>query len=517
MYEHLASFSGGPPNDYHLGLYSTWADSSSPWGMVMTGNVQVARGHQTLGRDMLVPVQLTDDAVAPYARLARAIHGLDSGISSTDANPDGTGNGTLAIMQLSHAGRQSPNIIGGRGFFESPLSASSIRVGTSKRRRQSGHASYLLNDLIANFSYWLLFQKPREMSIADIDELVQQFINGAILATRSGFDGVQIHAAHGYLLSQFLSSKTNKRHDAYSASPETVLNLLQRLVTGIRAVTPKNFILGIKINSADYMDSDDAGTQGHSQKEVEAEQEKRALDHVRALASWGTLDFIEISGGDYENPDFMESSLPPTKSRRQAFFSSFSRLAVQTIASLPTPQQQRPLILLTGGLRTPAALSSALTAGHADLLGIGRGAILCPHLPALLASGAAAAAEPDLPLGRDPDLRTGASPLENAVSALTANVKLIGAGFDMAWYVVNIRRMALAGMRGSRTNGTSESDDEHGAGRGQIPDYELSRMGALLDMWCWTAPGDDWAWKFWATGLGCAVLLLAFAMVSYAR
>jgi 2,4-dienoyl-CoA reductase-like NADH-dependent reductase (Old Yellow Enzyme family) len=171
MYEHLAKFFGGPPTEFHLALYSIW--SRYEWGMVITGNVQVAQSHLTLGRDLIVPERLNDASIKPYKALANAIKGPDRR--------------TLAILQLSHAGRQSPNTIGGRLPFVKPLAPSAIPVGTN----------LTLNDPIALMFHKILFQTPKEMSPMDFSLVLAGFHRGARLAQRAGFDGIELHVAHG--------------------------------------------------------------------------------------------------------------------------------------------------------------------------------------------------------------------------------------------------------------------------------------------------------------------------------
>lgn len=144
--------------------------------MVITGNVQISSSHLSLGADMLVPSTLTDSSIRKFAALAASIK-----------SPDGEENGSLAVMQISHAGRQSPNFLGGRvPFLQHPLSASATRVGGKAK------GSVLNRALNA-----LLFQEARAMTESDIVGVVDGFVRGARLAHRSGFDGVQLHAAHG--------------------------------------------------------------------------------------------------------------------------------------------------------------------------------------------------------------------------------------------------------------------------------------------------------------------------------
>lgn len=180
MYEHLTCWGGGAPNAYHLALYSTW--SRYDWGMIITGNVQVLGSHLTLGRDLVVPDQLDDTSLKLFENLAKASKG-----------PDGQ---TLAIMQLSHAGRQSPNLLGGRYPFMPPSAPSSIPIGL----RTTKH------DFVAAVIQKLLFQTPKELTLAEIDDIAEKFVQGARLAHLSGFDGIELHAAHGCTYSRYRPS-----------------------------------------------------------------------------------------------------------------------------------------------------------------------------------------------------------------------------------------------------------------------------------------------------------------------
>lgn len=171
MYEHMATLFGGPPNASHVALYSQWA--SGNWGMIFTGNVQVSGQHLSLGRDLVVPTHLSPSSVGPFQDLASAIH------------KNGT---SLAIMQLCHAGRQSANILGGRWPFSPPLAPSAVPLHLGSPNRWWSTSSILGR---------LLFQTPREMTRSEIEAAVQGFVRGAKFAAQAGFDGVELHAAHG--------------------------------------------------------------------------------------------------------------------------------------------------------------------------------------------------------------------------------------------------------------------------------------------------------------------------------
>ncbi|KAJ7590834.1 hypothetical protein C8J56DRAFT_544282 [Mycena floridula] len=420
MYEHLASFLGGPPNQYHYNLYDLWS-RNGPWGMIITGNVQVSATHLSLGRDLLVPKDLSDDSVQPFTKLASIIH----------ESP-----GTLAIMQLNHSGRQSSNIIGGRLPFISPMAPSAVRLS-------SGQST---NPISTIFNY-LAFQKPRPMSLVDIDRVVNEFVRGARLAYLAGFDGIQLHVAHGYLLAQFISVKSNIRKDQYSSEKmENCLRLLGRIVASIREVVPSTFVVGIKFNVADYIDTEQAQP-----------TDERALAHIRHIGTWSSVDFLEISGGDYSHPEFMTAN--SSNSPRQAFFARFSRLAVKTFTDEPS----RPVILLTGGLRTPAILRDVLQSRDADLLGIGRGSIFRPDLPHALKHQKL---DDQSPFGQEPNLS-----LPSWI-AMGPKISLIGAGVSMAWFIVRIRYLATVRSFHTRPDLFQ-------------PQYSVSAIGAIIRMWLW--------------------------------
>ncbi|KAI0090298.1 hypothetical protein BDY19DRAFT_764453 [Irpex rosettiformis] len=443
LYEHLSTFWGGPPNTDHLGLYSHWAYGG--WGMVLTGNIQVKGDHLTLGRDLAVPQDVdSQQAQKPFRELAGVIHGK---IQHTDRSDDnGTGNDNLAIMQLSHAGRQSTTFFGGRSLFKPPLAPSAIPVQLkpSHARKQS-----VFSKLISR----ALFQVPRAMTGGDINDVVEAFVRGAQLAERSGFDGVEVHAAHGYLVAEFISPESNQRTDSYSALTDP-LRFLRRIVSAIRTsgVVPKDFVVGVKLNAADYVRSD-------------GNDETRVLGHVKEIAEWGMVDFIEVSGGSYETPDFMlaiDSTEQKSSNNREALFARFSHRARAALLSSSSSSSQiatdqisyhRPLIMLTGGLNTPSLMMSALSNGHADLLGIGRLSVEIPYLPRVLAESGGTippASPPPISLRL---LDRALIILEVWIRALWSFIPsalrpqfppLIGAGVGVAAYQVAMRK--LAGM-----------------------------------------------------------------------
>lgn len=142
------------------------------------------------------------------------------------------------------------------------------------------------NGLVERFAAALLFGTPREMTQADIDEVVQQFATAAKMCYESGFKGIQLHGAHGYLLTQFLSAKMNFRTDAYGGTVAKRAKIVIDILRAIKKEVPSSFSICIKLNSADI---------------VGAENLEESLEQLGLIAKEG-IDFIEISGGSYENP-----------------------------------------------------------------------------------------------------------------------------------------------------------------------------------------------------------------------
>jgi 2,4-dienoyl-CoA reductase-like NADH-dependent reductase (Old Yellow Enzyme family) len=180
MYEHMATLFGGLPNAHHLALYDLW--SQGGWGMIITGNVQVSRDHLTLGKDMVVPETITSDTLHSYKTLAHAMRPVSE--RNLAKNGDDSMPRTLIIMQVSHTGRQSPILLGGRSLHP-PLAPSACGLGRNA------------SNWFARLMYRILFPTPRSMSMQDIDNVVNRFVLSANLAHDAGFDGIELHASHG--------------------------------------------------------------------------------------------------------------------------------------------------------------------------------------------------------------------------------------------------------------------------------------------------------------------------------
>lgn len=293
-------------------LYAAWSRGGA--ALQLSGHVLIDRVHLARPRDVVLDG--ASDAAA-FRRWAAASH-------------EGGG---LAFLQLNHAGRQTPRFI-----HPHPKGPSS-----SKAVKQMGS-----------------FGTPVALTELEIGDVIARFAQAAAAAQRAGFDGVEVHAAHGYLLSQFLSPLVNDREDRWGGSLENRARLLLEVVREVRRATSPSFGLGVKLNSADFQRG---GFDG---------------DDFRAVAKMldrEAIDFIEVSGGNYESQVFLDA--PDSTKRREGFFLEFVRDIRKSV---------EVAVLLTGGLRTRAGMEAALADG-ADLVGLARPLALRPDLPRALLSG----------------------------------------------------------------------------------------------------------------------------------
>jgi 2,4-dienoyl-CoA reductase-like NADH-dependent reductase (Old Yellow Enzyme family) len=206
-----------------------------------------------------------------------------------------------------------------------------------------------------------MFGTPREMAVAEIEEIIEHFASTARLAADAGFAGVQIHGAHGYLLTQFLSPKTNKRVDDYGGSAVKRAKIVVDIIQAVRAAVPSGFCVGIKLNSADFQSVYDM---------------KDFNEQLGAITAAG-VDFVEVSGGTYENPEMMANSAVVEKSdrtkAREAFFLEFAKIIRADFPGVP--------LLVTGGFRTREGMESAVSENDCDMIGLGRPSVLQPSMP----------------------------------------------------------------------------------------------------------------------------------------
>lgn len=255
-------------------------------------------------------------------------------------------NGTKTIVQICHPGRQ---IAFGKGTVAP--SAVPMNFGT-------GFVSRLLNHLV--------FGTPRAMSTREIQTTIRHFVDASRKISMAGFAGVELHGAHGYLLAQFLSPQANVRTDAYGGHPRGRARIVVEIIRAIRAVVPADFCIGLKLNSVD-VGSPAALTECMEQLQIITDE---------------NIDFLEISGGSFEDPTFstgptgeveMLQGKKASTVAREAFFLEFAEMTRARFPHVP--------LMVTGGFRSRRGMEAALVAGSCDLVGLARPAVMNPHLP----------------------------------------------------------------------------------------------------------------------------------------
>ncbi|TPX57325.1 hypothetical protein PhCBS80983_g03909 [Powellomyces hirtus] len=320
MTEWLADPADNLPNEKHCRLYAEWARGGA--GTLITGNVLVDRRYLESPYNVAAEAVDLDDPerLALFKQWATAIRKHNA----------------VSIVQLGHAGRQSP-----RSVTSEPVSPSAVKINLP------GGAGGV-------------FKKPRAMTEAEIEDVIERYVVAARLCKEAGFDGVQIHSAHGYLLSSWLSPLVNMRTDKYGGTPEKRRLLLLTIVRRIKQEI-SGMILAIKLNSSDF------------QKGGFSEQE--SLDVIEELKNLN-IDFLEISGGTYEvaamagvegEPSSTQVAEPVRKSTRarEAYFVDFARQVTMRFGS------QLPL-MVTGGWRSGLTMNAALQQSTMQLIGLAR-------------------------------------------------------------------------------------------------------------------------------------------------
>lgn len=204
------------------------------------------------------------------------------------------------------------------------------------------------------------FNKPRAATAEDISNIIEGFAHTAEFLDKAGYDGIQLHGAHGYLLAQFLSPTTNKRTDKYGGSLENRLRLTLEIADAVRQRVSKDFIVGMKVNSVEFQDK------GFSPED--AKGLCQALEKAK-------FDYVELSGGTYESLAFVHKR--ESTKKRESFFIEFAEEIVKPLTKTKT--------YVTGGLKTVGAMVKALDT--VDGVGLARPAAQEPHLPRDILAG----------------------------------------------------------------------------------------------------------------------------------
>lgn len=307
-------------------LYRRWADSGA--GLLLSGNIQVDRWHLERANNVVID---DNSGREQLAGLAAA----------------GTSQGAHFWAQLSHTGRQVSSKIN-----PAPLSCSDVEV-----------------DVIRNAGF--SFAKPKPMTQFDIRHAIDQFAFAAKAVKDAGFTGVSIHAAHGYLISQFLSPLSNHRTDDWGGSLENRSRLLIAVIAAVRRAVGAQFPIGIKLNASDFQKG------GFTQAQC--------VELVKLLNDVG-LDLLELSGGSLEQPkvvgitlkDEGEDGARTGAKTREAYFVALAG-SIRKAAGMP--------VMVTGGFRRVTGMVEALTGGELDVIGLGRPLIADPRAPRRLLAG----------------------------------------------------------------------------------------------------------------------------------
>ncbi len=377
-------------NERFVRLYKRWGEGGA--GLLITGNFVIDRWHLERGGNLAIEGPQTNQALAALADIAKAAKA----------------NGSQIWAQLNHAGRQTQKMIN-----KHPKAPSNIGLKMGNGR----------------------FATPTPMTIAEIDKAINAHVHAAKTLEATGFDGVQMHAAHGYLISQFLSPLSNRRDDQYGGSLENRARFLLEIVRGIRGETRKTFAVSVKLNSADFQKG------GFSD------------DESAIVAKWledAGVDLLEISGGNYEQPrminferkDPLSANKRESTVKREAYFLDFVP-KLRAKVSIP--------VMVTGGFRTVAAMDQALSKDGVDVIGLGRPMVIDPDAPNKILSG-----EVTKLLSRDDDLVIGGGLLgpRSPISFL----RDLNAWGALGWYYEHIYSLA----------------------DGKKPDLSLSPFRALL-------------------------------------
>ncbi len=305
------------PTKAHQTLYKRWSEGGL--AVQLTGNVMVDRRYLERPGNVVVEDESALGALKQWAGSAKS-------------------GGSQIWMQISHPGRQCPIVVNIH-----PLSPSTQKL-------------HMLG----------LFGKPKEMTSDDIEDAIRRYAKTAEIARKAGFDGVQIHGAHGYLISQFLSPITNRRTDEWGGTLENRARFLRRVYAATRAAVGPDFPVAVKLNSADF------------------QKGGFTLEESAQVASWleqDGIDLIELSGGTYEQMSFVngtEEEQRESTQRREAYFLEYAR-EVRKAVKVP--------IMVTGGFRSRSAMEHAITKDGIDMIGLARPICVQPDAAASLLDG----------------------------------------------------------------------------------------------------------------------------------
>jgi 2,4-dienoyl-CoA reductase-like NADH-dependent reductase (Old Yellow Enzyme family) len=314
-------------------LYRTWSDGGS--GLLISGNVQIDRF------DLERPGNVAIDQSEPRTFDAEARSRLAGWARA------GRAGGNHLWLQIAHAGRQSPRYV-----TQHPVAPSAVQL-----------------DLLGNYA------RPRALTEGEIVTLIGRFAHAAEVVRDAGFTGVQVHGAHGYLISSFLSPITNLRTDAWGGTLANRARFLLETLRAVRKAVGPDFPVALKLNSDDFRKG------GFSHEECL---------QVVAWLNDEHVDLLEISGGTYEQPRLLgfegraQDAVPVRRSTRarEAYFLEYAS-AIRRVARMP--------MMVTGGFRSRSGMTAAIGdeegGGDCDVVGLGRPLCWMPDFPRRLLQG----------------------------------------------------------------------------------------------------------------------------------
>lgn len=317
----------GVPGEELCRLYKIWSDGGA--GMLLSGNIMVDRHH--LERPGNVVIDRPPDLEMRQA--------LKRWANSA------TRKGNHFWAQISHAGRQTQKMVNAK-----PKAPSAVKLALPGGQ----------------------FGEPVELNCGEIEDIISRFGICAAAVKEAGFTGVQVHAAHGYLLSQFLSPRSNRRTDEFGGALANRGRPLLAIIEEIRSTVGPDYPISVKLNSADF------------------QKGGFAFEDSLQVAKWleaASVDLIEISGGTYEQPkllgiDGMEEeenqNIPASTLMREAYFVDFA-MAMRKKLKIP--------LMVTGGFRQSIAMKQAIESGGADVIGLGRPMCVMTDAPNQLLNG----------------------------------------------------------------------------------------------------------------------------------
>lgn len=299
-------------------LYERWAKGGA--GLLITGNIMIDPTALGEPRNVVFEKEHSDTNLKEWAKA-------------------GTQNNTHLWTQINHPGKQSPKFLS-----KTPVAPSAIGLKPPLNR---------------------LFNLPRALTEKEIYDLIERFGYAAKVSKESGFTGVQIHGAHGYLVSQFLSPRHNQRTDQWGGTIENRMRFVSHIYKAMRKEVGNKYPVSIKLNSADFQKG------GFTKEE--------SMTVVQHLSEHG-VDLIEISGGTYEAPAMTGNgkNIKESTQKREAYFLEYCE-EVRKIVKTP--------LMLTGGFRTSKGMNDALASGACDMIGLARSMAVNPDFPNDLLSG----------------------------------------------------------------------------------------------------------------------------------